>query len=488
MASASPVPADLIPDIAHNAAEIYRLGVESSPTGLLMVNMNGEMTMVNRQVEAMFGYGRSDLLGQRVEMLIPPRFRAQHPHLMRGFLVNPKARAMGHGRDLFGLRRDGSEFPIEIGLNPSGDVVLASIVDISERKVHEEELRSRVEELQRYQTEMRLLSEMTSLLQHAAVPSEAYDIVRSFGEDLIPRLREGAGLAVYAVGAQGGTLERQVLLGSAGAPDRIERGECWALRRSQPHFVPEHGRREASGPAFPRCAHAAPTGWHLCVPMAAHGQSIGLVSLTGETTFSTTIHREFERVGRAVADQLALAISNLNLRESLRSLAIRDPLTGLFNRRYMDEVMVREIQRARRLKSRVSVLMIDVDMLKQLNDTHGHQTADLALAYVGKVIQSNLRDSDMSCRYGGDEFVVMLPDCAKQDAVKHADRLCELMQPNDFGVTISAGVAELPSDGHVFEVIMRRADAALYEAKSAGRNRVRAARTTKPPTADDKAS
>ena len=123
----------------------FRATVESAPTAMVMTDAAGLILLVNTETEELFGYQREELLGRGVEVLVPERYRAQHPHLRARFVTSPEARRMGAGRDLFGLRKDGSEFPVEIGLNPletdEGPLVLAAIVDITERKQAEEELR-----------------------------------------------------------------------------------------------------------------------------------------------------------------------------------------------------------------------------------------------------------------------------------------------------------------------------------------------------------
>ncbi len=119
----------------------FRLVVESAPNAMVLVNRNGEITLVNGQAEKLFEYTRSELIGNKIEMLIPPRLRVNHPDYLKHFFEHPNARSMGAGRDLLGLRKNGTEFPIEIGLNPidtpEGKIVLASIIDITERKIHE---------------------------------------------------------------------------------------------------------------------------------------------------------------------------------------------------------------------------------------------------------------------------------------------------------------------------------------------------------------
>ncbi|HMW85157.1 MAG TPA: PAS domain S-box protein, partial [Nitrospira sp.] len=136
----------------------FRQVVDSAPNGLLMIDPHGTIMMVNKQVEAMFGYSREELLGNRVEMLMPERFRSNHSTYRRGYFSGPTSRAMGVGRDLPGLRRDGSEFPVEIGLNPidtpQGRLALASIVDISGRKRMEDALAKAAEDLEEKNREL----------------------------------------------------------------------------------------------------------------------------------------------------------------------------------------------------------------------------------------------------------------------------------------------------------------------------------------------
>ena len=134
----------------RRAVEQFRLAIEAAPTGMLMVDRTGTIVLVNVQIEALFGYEREELIGQRVEMLVPERFRERHPAARTGFAQSPVARPMGAGRDLFGLRKDGTEVPIEIGLTPlrtpDGEFVLSSVVDITERKRRTSELTSALKE------------------------------------------------------------------------------------------------------------------------------------------------------------------------------------------------------------------------------------------------------------------------------------------------------------------------------------------------------
>jgi diguanylate cyclase (GGDEF)-like protein len=170
----------------------------------------------------------------------------------------------------------------------------------------------------------------------------------------------------------------------------------------------------------------------------------------------------------------------LKLREKLHEQAIHDPLTGLFNRRYLEETLWRELHRAHRRNSPVGVAMLDLDHFKRLNDTFGHDAGDSLLRELGQLLREKLRKSDIACRYGGEEFVLILPDSSLADTqrrveqirglikelrIRHRDQLCD-------AIATSAGVAAAPEHGSTAAELLSAADNALYAAKQAGRDRV----------------
>jgi len=191
-------------------------------------------------------------------------------------------------------------------------------------------------------------------------------------------------------------------------------------------------------------------------------------------------------VASTLGEQSALALANLRLRETLRSQSVRDPLTGLFNRRYMEETLEREIRRAERGARPLSVMMLDLDHFKQFNDTFGHSAGDSLLRELGTMLRANLRAGDIACRFGGEEFVLILPEAALNCARSRAEQLRETakhLHVSHLGeslgpVTISLGVAAFPEHGASGEDLIENADAALYRAKSEGRDRVVVAATS----------
>jgi diguanylate cyclase (GGDEF)-like protein/PAS domain S-box-containing protein len=169
---------------------------------------------------------------------------------------------------------------------------------------------------------------------------------------------------------------------------------------------------------------------------------------------------------------------------SLREQSVRDHLTGLFNRRYMEETLERELLRAARKQLSLSIIMVDVDDFKQFNDTHGHAAGDAVLRKMGNLLRRHVRGEDIACRYGGDEFIIVLPDSIREVTVARAELLCESTKKFHLkyeghilkAVTLSQGVAVFPEDGATSKAILKAVDTALYRAKRAGYGRVVAAK------------
>ena len=184
--------------------------------------------------------------------------------------------------------------------------------------------------------------------------------------------------------------------------------------------------------------------------------------------------------GRFFANLTALVLNNAQLREALHEQSIRDPLTGLFNRRYMEESLKREVSRVTRQLHPLGIVMIDIDRFKRFNDTHGHAVGDALLQSVSQFLQSYIRGEDIACRYGGEEFILIMPNASLEAAQQRAEYLRQeakkLQVPGAGqsydGITLSLGIAIYPEHGHTMETVLRAADAALYRAKQEGRDRV----------------
>jgi diguanylate cyclase (GGDEF)-like protein len=356
------------------------------------------------------------------------------------------------------------------------------------------ELRGRVGELERLNREATLVGQMASLLQVSEKADEAYAVVGRAGRMLFPGtvgavlvVPESRLVAEVATSWGDPELERKV----------FQPQDCWALRGGRVHTM-DH---PASDPV---CAHVSDPGRgpYVCIPLTALGTTLGVLHLQaiGEPAASaageapsggasdaggvrhptgTQFSDDVRDLGLRVAEHLALAMANFRLRETLQVQSTRDPLTGLFNRRYMEESLERELHRAGREESALSLLILDLDNFKRFNDRLGHASGDTLLRSLGEFLLEKVRREDVPCRYGGEEFVVILPKATKQDAHRRAESLREDARaqwvPYGPGVTVSIGVAAYPEDGSTTRALLDAADTALYRAKAEGRDRVVAA-------------
>jgi diguanylate cyclase (GGDEF)-like protein len=227
------------------------------------------------------------------------------------------------------------------------------------------------------------------------------------------------------------------------------------------------------------CLQAADAIETFCVPLLARDDMLGMLRLREDPDATAEARERFEYLAVSVADHLALALANLKLRERLQFQAVRDPLTGLFNRRYLDETLTRELQRAARHGYSIGVIMLDVDHFKQINDTYGHSAGDTMLAAIGAFLQGHTRGEDIACRYGGEEFTLVLPAASLEDTYARAEEIRLGAQQLSVRykdhtldkISISLGVATFPAHGTTIGALLRAADAALYRAKTQGRNR-----------------
>ncbi len=470
-----------------------RAFLESAGEGILIVDRDGRIVHANVKIEQMFGYRRGELLEQNVEVLLPERFRDVHVGHRAGYTATPRIRPMGQGLDLSGRRQDGSEFPVEISLSftetDEGIRIMAFINDITRRKQAEEALEQANRNLSEWVTELEqrtrqttLLGEMADLLQSCLTADEAYTVIRAFA----PRLFPAESGALGVLGASRNLVEVVASWGESPptdplfAPDR-----CWALRRGRPYRVD-------GGGSEPVCGHLGPSPpkRYLCVPMMAHGESMGLLHLQGGASepgqgdrVPEPLREAQKQLAVTVAERIALALANLRLRDTLRSQSILDPLTGLFNRRYMEETLDLELARAARGRRAIGIIMLDIDHFKPLNDSHGHDAGDALLRELGGLLMARVREGDIACRYGGEEFVLILPEAPLEFARRRAEELREAVRQLHVShrgriigpITVSAGVAAFPEHGKTSAALVHAADSALYRAKSEGRDRVRVA-------------
>jgi len=232
------------------------------------------------------------------------------------------------------------------------------------------------------------------------------------------------------------------------------------------------------------CAHGVS---YVCIPMMAYGEVIGIMHMGLSEGDSSSVNQDWQemysprrKLATMTADQVALTLANLQLRETLQYQSTRDPLTSLFNRRYFYECIERELFRAENSSTNFAVLMADIDSFKSFNDSHGHDAGDLVLREVSVQMKRVMRQDDVVCRYGGEEFAVLMTDSPRETVLERTERLCnqiKTMQVNYRGqtlppITLSVGIAFFPLSGDSAPELIESADRALYAAKNAGRDQV----------------
>lgn len=336
-----------------------------------------------------------------------------------------------------------------------------------------QELEQSVARMERQNREITLRNELSDLLHSCIDMDEAGAVIAHF----LPLLFPGASGAAYLHRANSDTLSALVRWGGAETAAALKLTDCWALRRGKLHVMTDAGEA-------PWCNHVtAPiAGFALCVPFGTHGEAFGLLHLACPCAcvVGSATTAEEGLLAEALAAQIGMALANLRLRTTLHEQSIRDALTGLFNRRYLEESLDRELARAVRERRGLAVLMLDVDHFKRFNDDYGHEAGDAVLRALGRVLSDNARAGDLPCRFGGEEFTVVLPGATLESAREWGERLMARVRLQEArtggqplpGITVSLGLALYPEHGNDRETLLQAADLALYDAKHAGRDRL----------------
>ena len=390
------------------------------------------------------------------------------------------------------VRKDGVRVPVESWMHRVPDRTGRDLFycwflrDISERKRVEGELQKANEHLSNYVIELEhrnreteLFSEMVSLLQACVTTEEVQSVIGR----LVRELFSTDSGAMYLLNPARMLFEPVAIWGeSRSAEHGITARECWSMRLGKLYQV------DSRLPGV-LCNHVKPPleTASLCIPLVAQGETLGLLHLLFNKAWLQLSPDARERQKRhkqqlaiAVAENIALSLANFKLRDTLYTQSIHDYLTGLYNRRYMAELLEKELHRMARKKMPAGVILIDIDRFKSFNDNFGHEAGDMVLREFSLFLRKNIREEDFACRYGGDEFVIILPETSLENARQRAEQLRQGVKslniyfrghPLDT-VTLSLGVSVYPNHGMTAETLLRTADAALYRAKAEGRDRV----------------
>ncbi|MGA7629903.1 MAG: sensor domain-containing diguanylate cyclase [Terriglobales bacterium] len=349
-----------------------------------------------------------------------------------------------------------------------------------------------LEDARRQTAEITQISELGSVLHACSTREEVFRLI----PERLRRLFPGFSGSVALLSASGNRVQSAAEWGMLFPADQIfTPEECWALRRGRTHA-------QSGGGKNGRCTHLRGEGPSVCIPLIANGEAIGILAIQEDDRLhhppspsaldadvDSDAFARRRQLATTVAEHIALAVANVNLKEALRLQAIRDPLTGLYNRRYMQEFLERELHSARRKRRPLSVIMLDLDHFKRYNDNFGHSAGDQALAAVGEMLLRTVRAEDIACRYGGEEFTLILPECPLSEATVRAEEIRKGIKEYHFQqvqperpdrpaakLSCSIGVAAFDETTDRVDLLLKFADDALYQAKRAGRDRVVVAR------------
>lgn len=317
--------------------------------------------------------------------------------------------------------------------------------------------------------EVQLLGELNEWLQSSASLRELFDMVARFMEHLLP---ESAG-SIYVYSNSRDVLDGAASWNGGVVKDHIRPSECWGLRRGRTY---KYGKSDVNFV----CGHAEPHDGvpYFCFPVLAHGETVGLMHLKSLGEGNHDAFLESRKMAQMCAEQISLAIANVRMRDELHDQSVRDPLTGLFNRRHFMEAIRKAAQLTEQKGIGFGLVSIDVDHFKKFNDTFGHDAGDIVLRSVGKVFEEAVDGEEVACRFGGEEFMLLLPyatleqtearaEKIRKDVEKLSVRYGEKTLPK---ITLSAGVVAAPEHGLAAQELVKTADDALYDAKAKGRN------------------
>jgi diguanylate cyclase (GGDEF)-like protein/PAS domain S-box-containing protein len=453
----------------------YRELFENASDIIYTHDFEGKIISVNRAMERITGYTRAEALTMKLMDVVAPECaplgqKMIDPQVAGEAPINCELEIISKDKNRIALGV--STRPIFRGGKPVAVQGIARDITKSKKiefELHQanQKLEAWVNELEQRTHEMTMLNDMGDILRACFSTEEAYSVIVRVAQQIFP-VQVGA---LYVIAPSRNMVEAAAVWGDASLVERaFPPHECWGLRRGRTHWV-ENSKFGLI------CRHVHnPTDGYMCIPMMAQSEAIGVLHLMQPNNVKMTETKQ--RMAVTMSEHIAMALSNLRLHETLRSQSIRDPLTGLFNRRFMEESLELELRRASRNQRPLGMIMMDLDHFKYFNDNFGHEAGDLLLKELGTLLKSNIRGEDIACRYGGEEFTLILPEGTGAVTQQRAEFFKDAIQKMDVHfrgrplgkLTASMGVSVFPDHGRTAKALIEAADKALYKSKSAGRD------------------
>jgi len=441
-------------------------------------DMAGRITSINRAAERITGYARAEALQMKFGDLVAPEYREAARRMVDHQLASESSAT----QEIEIIARDGGRVMLEVStrlIYQQGKAIGVQGIarDITERKRAAEaleqanrKLEAWVQDLEQRTNEMTLLSEMGDVLRACLTTEEVYEVIRRVAQELFPVLNG----ALYVLGPLRNIVEAVAEWGDTSKMElTFSPDECWALRRGKVHCVEDTG----VGLLCKHVHEPLPRGY-ICVPMMAQSEAVGILHLAHPENIQ--LPESKQRLAVAMAEHIAMALSNLRLHETLRNQSIRDQMTGLFNRSFMEESLELELRRAVRTQNPLSAIMLSLDNFQLLNDSYGLDLGDSILRRAGMLLQANVRKGDIACRFSSQTFILLLPNAGFDVSRKRAEILLDQVRGLEVKsqselvghISASVGLAVFPDNGQTVESLIRSAEAALNRARGGGGNQV----------------